>query len=135
MGVPRGISLYTAKLRLMLLAGVTDGNARSLYYYLLRLLQGGDGVPGVPDGDARQRYYNYFRFLHNQDKLAPCERGKSVRELPVECQESALTPTELFAKLDDWDFPYLTIPHGNAWGLYTPAAEQLGQAAGSALGP
>jgi len=117
---PEGISLYTAKLRLLLLAGVADGKARSLYYYLLDLLDGGDGVPGLPDGDTRQRYYNYFRLLQNQDKLVPCEPGKSVRELPADCQESALNPTELFAKLDAWDFPYLTIPHGNAWGLYTP---------------
>ncbi len=115
-----GIDLYTAKLRLMLLAGITDGNARSLYDYVLRLLGGGEGVPGLPDGDARQRYYNYFRFLRNQDKLLPCDSGKSERELPPACQESALTPTQLFAKLDDWDFPYVTIPHGNTWGLYTP---------------
>ncbi len=70
---------------------------------------------------VRQQYYNYIRFLQDQDELVPCERGKSPRELPEDCQESALTPTELFAKLDDWDFPYLTIPHGSAWGFYTPA--------------
>jgi hypothetical protein len=27
----------------------------------------------------------------------------------------------LFDKLDDWDLPSIVIPHGTAWGIYTPA--------------
>jgi Protein of unknown function (DUF3604) len=114
------INAYIMKFRLLLIAGVEDGDARRLYHNFIRFLQGGDEFSAVLDGDVRQRYYNFIRFLRNQDKLVPCERGKSVRELPADCQESALTPTELFAKLDDWDFPYLTVPHGSAWGFYTP---------------
>ena len=117
---PQGISLYTVKLRLLLLAGVADGNVRQLYHRFMAFLQGDDEFAAVLDSDVRQQYYNYIRFLQDQDELVPCERGKSPRELPEDCQESALTPTELFAKLDDWNFPYLTIPHGNTWGFYTP---------------
>ena len=49
-----------------------------------------------------------------------CPRGVPVRELPEDCRESAATPGELFAKLDDWGFDSLVIPHGTTWGFYTP---------------
>jgi hypothetical protein len=49
-----------------------------------------------------------------------CPRGVPVRELPDDCRESAATPGELFAKLDDWGFDSLVIPHGTTWGFYTP---------------
>ncbi|MBJ19531.1 MAG: DUF3604 domain-containing protein [bacterium] len=49
-----------------------------------------------------------------------CPIGVPVRELPDDCRESASTPGELFAKLDDWGFDSLVIPHGTTWGFYTP---------------
>ncbi|GAB5451968.1 MAG: DUF3604 domain-containing protein [Halioglobus sp.] len=73
-------------------------------------------------GDAaqRQRYHDFIRFLTDRDRLALCAHNVPVRDLPADCQEVATTPTALFAKMDDWGFPYLTIPHGNTWGFYTP---------------
>ena len=86
------------------------------YGLLMRLLL----IAGATDGSSRQRYYDFARFLQDRDDLQPCEKGVPVRDLPAGCQESAETPAELFAKLDDWGFPYLAIPHGNSWGFYTP---------------
>ncbi|MBW2384208.1 MAG: DUF3604 domain-containing protein [Deltaproteobacteria bacterium] len=45
---------------------------------------------------------------------------RPVRELPDDCREIAPTPVELFAKLDDWGHDSIVIPHGMAWGIYTP---------------
>jgi hypothetical protein len=86
------------------------------YGLMMRLLL----IAGATDSDSRQRYFDFVRFLQDRDELQPCEQNRPVRELPDNCQESAPTPTELFAKLDDWAYPYLTIPHGNTWGFYTP---------------
>jgi hypothetical protein len=72
-------------------------------------------------GQGRQPYHDFARFLQDRSDLAPCESGVDVRDLPGNCQESAPTPTELFDKLDSWAFPYFVIPHGNTWGIYTPA--------------
>jgi hypothetical protein len=117
---PQGLSLYIAKLRLLLIAGVPDGDVRLLLHNIAAFFKGQVGIPSALYADVRRQYYNYIRFLQDRDELVPCERGQSERELSVDCQESALTPTELFAKLDDWGYPYLTIPHGNTWGFYTP---------------
>jgi hypothetical protein len=99
-----------------------------------QLIQGAGGAPTIgpalrtllivlsPGTDDRQPYFDFARFLHDRDVVVPCPEGVSVRDLPPDCQESASTPSELFAKLDDWGFPYLVIPHGNTWGIYTPPA-------------
>ncbi len=52
--------------------------------------------------------------------LDACSLDESVRDLPDDCRESAVTPEDLFAKLDDWGFDSLVIPHGTTWGFYTP---------------
>ncbi len=77
-------------------------------------------LAGASGSEERQRYLDFNRFLSDRDVLEPCAPRVPVRELPADCQESAPTPTELFAKLDDWGHPYLVIPHGNTWGFYTP---------------
>ena len=77
-------------------------------------------IAGSPGSEERQPYFDMARFLQDRDDLAPCPPGVPVRELPASCQEGAPTPGELFAKLDEWEIPYLVIPHGNTWGFYTP---------------
>ena len=63
----------------------------------------------------------HFRQIASQQD---CPAG-DVRDLPLECRESAETPAALFAKLAEWGFPYLVIPHGLAWGIHAPPGATL----------
>jgi hypothetical protein len=63
-----------------------------------------------------------FNRLLNEVVSTPlCPDNIPVRKLPVDCLETTASPEGLFAKLDDWGVPSIVIPHGTAWGLYTPA--------------
>ena len=62
---------------------------------------------------------DFTRYMRKLGRPA-CPEGRPVRELPADCSEQAMTPVELFAKLDDWGFDSLVIPHGTTWGFYTP---------------
>ncbi|MCP4003035.1 MAG: DUF3604 domain-containing protein [bacterium] len=65
----------------------------------------------------------YSDFVWLLDKLAQmpqCEAGVDTRSLPADCREAALEPGLLFAKLRQWGFDTLVIPHGTTWGAYTP---------------
>jgi hypothetical protein len=67
-----------------------------------------------------QGSHDLVRYLREQRQLVACPQGVPVRQLPGDCFEVAPTPGELFAKLDDWGFASVVIPHGTTWGFYTP---------------
>ena len=75
----------------------------------------------LADFPNRQVYFDMFQFLQELRDTPPCEAGVDVHRLPDSCSEGAETPEQLFAKLDQWGFPALVIPHGTTWGIYTPA--------------
>jgi len=79
------------------------------------LLRGMLGVtqPGRDTNDLLR----YFADMLNQPQ---CPDGVPVRELSEDCHETTSTPAGLFAKLDEWGFDSMVIPHGTTWGLYTP---------------
>ena len=66
-----------------------------------------------------RRIHDLFRFMEDS-KVEICPPGISVRDLPIDCRESASTPGELFDKLNDWGHESIVIPHGTARGIYTP---------------
>ena len=68
-----------------------------------------------------RRGLDLSKLLANIVDTPLCETDIPVRELPLDCLEAAPTPEILFEKLDDWGFPSFVIPHGTAWGIYTPA--------------
>jgi len=70
-------------------------------------------------------YTAYVDYLEALSGRADCAPGVDVRDLPRDCQESAATPRELYAKLDQWGFDALAIPHGTTWGTYTPASSSI----------
>ena len=66
----------------------------------------------------------YWGIQHYYDEVAEtpiCPKGVDTRELPEDCLEIADDPRELFLKLDQWGHDSIVIPHGNSWGMNTPA--------------
>ncbi|MGH0031185.1 MAG: DUF3604 domain-containing protein [Myxococcota bacterium] len=74
---------------------------------LLALTQGDEG------GD------DFARYMQETLGTADCPHGVPVRELPLDCRETAPTPDLLWEKLDDWGHETMVIPHGTTWGFYT----------------
>ncbi len=72
-----------------------------------------------------QPWADFLWWLERLARLPDCEPGIDVRALPADCRENAPTPEELFAKLSQWDFPTLVIPHGLAWGVHAPPGARL----------
>ena len=68
-----------------------------------------------------ERGRSFVRFLTDAAEVDSCPDAVAVRDLPADCRESTATPEGLFDKLDDWGHDAIVIPHGTAWGLYTPA--------------
>jgi hypothetical protein len=75
-----------------------------------------------------QGFHEYSAFVDYIDALSRrdvCEAGIDVHALPLTCEEVAPSPHELYAKLDEWGFDSLVIPHGTTWGTYTPAGSSI----------
>ncbi len=70
-------------------------------------------------------YADFVWLIEELAELPRCPVGVDVRELPDDCMEAAPTPDLLFEKLDQWGFPALVIPHGTAWGAYTPPGTSI----------
>jgi hypothetical protein len=64
---------------------------------------------------------DFARYAREIFDLRDCPRDVPVRDLPLDCRETAPTPRDLFAKLDDWGHATMVIPHGTTWGFYTPS--------------
>ncbi|MFK7897741.1 MAG: DUF3604 domain-containing protein [Myxococcota bacterium] len=64
--------------------------------------------------------HNMVRSITETLAMEQCPLGVPVRDLPLDCTEAVETPTELFAKLDEWGHAATVIPHGTTWGMYTP---------------
>ena len=67
-----------------------------------------------------RRIHDLMRFMNDGKTNGVCSIGISVRDLPLDCKEVATTPGLLFDKLNDWGHETIVIPHGTAWGAYTP---------------
>jgi hypothetical protein len=70
----------------------------------------------------------YSRFIDYLDGMLArpwCDPDANTRELPPDCLEVAPTPADLNRKLDEWQADALVIPHGTAWGNYTPATADI----------
>lgn len=86
---------------------VQEGVPSTLVLGLLSLTEGDGGGPEL------------VSYLRETGSVADCPADVPVRDLPLDCRETAPTPRVLFDKLDDWGHESLVIPHGTTWGFYT----------------
>jgi hypothetical protein len=87
---------------------VQEGAPSNLLLGLLALTEADSGGP------------EFARYMNETGGVPNCPSGVPVRQLPLDCREIAPTPQDLFGKLDDWGHETMVIPHGTAWGFYTP---------------
>lgn len=66
------------------------------------------------------RYLELDDYAESIEALEPCPEGVDTRELPMDCHEIAADPAVLQEKLEQWGAEVMVIPHGTAWGFYTP---------------
>jgi hypothetical protein len=71
------------------------------------------------------RYGDYVEYTEALLETPVCAEGVSSADLPAGCLEVAETPDILHRKLDEWGGEVLEIPHGTAWGVYTPATTTI----------
>ncbi|NNK63859.1 MAG: DUF3604 domain-containing protein, partial [Gemmatimonadetes bacterium] len=76
------------------------------------------GVLGV--FKPRQDIFDLLRTFDESNRHENCPPGIPVREQAPGCRDVVATPADLFARLDDWGFDSIVIPHGTSWGAYTP---------------
>ncbi len=79
----------------------------------------------LADWPNRQIYWDQQEMIAEINDTPRCAEGVPVRDLPDDCMEGARTPGDLNAKLDDWGFDALVIPHGTTWGFTSPAGASL----------
>lgn len=77
--------------------------------------------PPFYDPGNRQRYFDYDYSVRQVSREKLCQIDKMGADLPADCKEYAEDPGELFARIGAWKQEYMVIPHGNSWGVYTPA--------------
>jgi hypothetical protein len=78
-------------------------------------------MPPLRDLPNRQRYYDFSHLIQTISQQTICPEEGNVRDFPADCSETAKTPADLFRKLNEWELDSLVIPHGNTWGVYSPA--------------
>jgi hypothetical protein len=81
--------------------------------------------PPLRDLTNRQRYYDFNHLIQAIGDQPLCPDQGHVLDFPPDCAEIAPTPAELFRKLSEWDLDSIVIPHGTAWGVYSPAGTSL----------
>jgi hypothetical protein len=75
---------------------------------------------GLLDPRHRDYYASYNDWVMQMAAVPACDPDTPSPDLPAECYETAATPGALFAKLDQWGFDNMVVPHGTTWGFYSP---------------
>ena len=72
-----------------------------------------------------KRYNDSYRYAKETVKVPDCDLRTPSIDLPIDCHERAVTPLGLVNRMEMYPSDYMIIPHGQTWGLYTPAGYTL----------
>jgi hypothetical protein len=72
------------------------------------------------DPRHKDYYASFNAMIDTVSALSPCAEDVPSPQLPADCFEAVKSPGELYSKLDEWGLDTIVIPHGTAWGNYTP---------------
>jgi len=67
-----------------------------------------------------KRYLDWSHYLMESNAVPACDKVTPMEEWPSNCREWAVTPADLYAKLNEQNLDAVVIPHGTTWGIYTP---------------
>ncbi len=75
----------------------------------------------ISSKEDKQRLANFSVFNNEYKPIPDCSGEESLWD--EFCYEDTSSPSELFLKLKKLNVEHLVIPHGNAWGIYTPTGQ------------
>ena len=67
-----------------------------------------------------RRFLDWSHYLMESNDVPACDTVTPLQSWPSNCREWAVTPADLYAKLNEWNVDSVVIPHGTTWGIYTP---------------
>ena len=76
------------------------------------------GMMAIKHQDSR--FLDWSKYLMESNAVPSCDNVTPTETWPSNCREWAVTPADLYAKLNEWQTNALVIPHGTTWGMYTP---------------
>lgn len=76
------------------------------------------GLMAIENRDSR--FLDWSHYLMESNAVPACDKVTPVESWPSNCREWAVTPAQLYAKLNEWKLDAVVIPHGTTWGIYTP---------------
>ena len=79
-------------------------------------------LPLVADFPPEAIDFDFLKFRNESYSIPFCDESNSDYD---ECKERALTPRELFSKIDNLGLDAIVIPHGTAWGIHSPPNSKL----------
>jgi len=77
------------------------------------------------EGAQSARLFDANAYILENRAVSDCDASLSSSALPDDCYESAATPADLFARVQDQGLDPLIIPHGSSWGLFAPPGTSL----------
>ena len=73
----------------------------------------------------QQPFFDFNASIVEIGSAPDCDPTLPSNELPADCIETAETPAQLVTRLEQQGLNPLIIPHGTAWGFYTPPNSTL----------